>query len=304
MHQENITRYGRNYRYFLLLLSAIAKLPDKLVHTLLPKIVTQIYSPIQHNEKNIHRAMIDANLPIDDWPTLWEKCLVNQAYFCLNAFKHASLDQKWLHENVNIDHVLLRQVRKENEGVLFLTYHHAFQHTLFCVLGLTGFRTQVLAAHEESSPLSPYIGQYINKLHRNCASHFNGGDYLFFEKNIRGAQLAKNALMNGNLLVSLNDFATATNPSTYPLLNRSVSAPIGSVRIACRARLPIMLGIMYRVDHRYQVNLRLLELNYDPDTVMNAYFSFLSETLTKYPEIWEGWNWFSSFPLQPDKINL
>ncbi len=300
MRQVSVAQHGRNYRYFLLLLSAMAKLPDKLVYTLLPKLVTQVYSPIRQNEETIHQAMVDADIIIDDWSVLWKKCLVNHAHFCLNAFKHASFDQQWLHKNVDIDHILLNQVKKKNKGALFLTYHHAFQHTLFCVLGLTGFRTQVLAAHEESTPLFPYIGQYIYKLHRNSAIHFNGGDYLFFKKNIRGARLAKNALLHGDLLVSLNDFATTMNPNAYPLFNRSVSAPIGSIQIACRSKLPIILGIMYMVDQRYHVSLRLVESNYDPDTVMNTYFSFLSETLTKYPEVWDGWNWFSSLPLHHD----
>lgn len=304
LDQSNISQYGRNYRLFLQLLYIIAKLPDRLSYTLSSKLANQIYSPIQQNEKKIHQAMTDANVVIGNWTALWKKYRSNHAWFCLSTFKHTALNQQWMQENVDIDSALLNQIKEEGKGALFLTYHHAFQHTLFCVLGLSGFRLQVLAAHEESTPLFPYIGKYIRKLHQDSSAHFNGGQYLFFQNNFRGVRLAKQALMNGDMLASLNDFATSGKTATYSLLNRNIPAPTGSIQLACRSGVPIIIGIMHKNGARYRVTLRRVENRNNAEFVMTSYFSFLSEILTKHPEIWEGWNWFSSLPSSPEMEHL
>ena len=300
----NLSQLGRRYRMFLRLIRLTTFLPRNIAYPTAPFFAYFGLSPISHQQQSVKNAILNAHIPFSNWSIVWKKRLADHAIFCMNAFYHPQFNKQWLQDQVEIDSEFLRGLAKEHKSILLLTYHHPFHHTLFCVLGLLGLQTHVLAAQEESSLLFSYIGQYIKRLHKGCTKHFNGGGYLFFKNDIAGARMAKRVLLKGGVLVSLNDFMG--DETKYPssrLFNRRVSSPNGSIKLAQRMGVPIVTAIMVRTGNRYRVILQQIENNQSEESIMEDYFSFLSNVLLEHPEIWDGWDWFSSFPLIENREN-
>lgn len=288
---------GRCYRSFLRCIAVIAKFPVAIGYYLAPWLAYYGFSPIRQDEVSVRQALSDAGRKFSaiEWQKLWRKRLADHAIFCLNIFKQPRFDSAWVKKHVNFDSDLLDALLVEHHSVLFLTYHHAYQHSLCGVLGAPGRHLNALAAPEESSAIFAFIGSYIRKLHQGCAMHFNGGRYLFFERDITGARMTKRALTQGGILISLNDFTSpAENCTAIPVFNRFITAPAGSVKLACRMGVPIVAGGMLRSGEDYKIVMRQLDNTQDVAVIMRDYFSFLAEIVADAPHFWDGWNWFSS----------
>jgi len=301
----DLSALGRCYRSFLRCIAVIAKLPTAMGYYLAPLLAYYGFSPIKHDEALIKQALNDSGhkLSLVDWRRTWQKRLADHAVFCLNIFKQSSLKKEWVKKHVSLDSELLETLLAEHKSVLFLTYHHAYQHSLCGVLGASGWHLNALAAPEESSAIFSFIGPYIRKLHQGCAIHFNGGKYLFFGRDITGARMTKRALSEGGILISLNDFvSSAEKCPPIPIFNRYITAPAGSVKLACRMGIPIVAGGMLRTGQDYQVFMRQLDHTQSVEDIMCAYFEYLAEIVAKAPYFWDGWNWFSSLSTEVPEI--
>lgn len=288
----NQSDFGQRYRRFLWGMAILARLPIGMAYSF-ATLLARRFSPLLGNEATFRQSLLDSGIPFD-WMPVWRQRLADHAVFCVNSLRGAAFSQKWLQRHVEVDKALLARAAAEGKGVLFLTYHHPFHHTLFCVLGLLGLRVQVLASTEESSPIYGQIGQYIRAMHRNCARHFNGGDYLFFSQGQAGARMAGKALRNRDLLVSLNDYNHLGEEKTtirQEILGRHTFIPVGSIRLACRMGAPVIAGVMLREGTHYRVELRRLDAA-TPEAIAADYMAFLNEMLARHPAIWDGWDWF------------
>jgi len=296
----NLTQFGQRYRLFLQLIGIVSRLPRKIAYYIAPTLAFCGLSPIDYQQNTVRKALIDARIKLPNMRNFWRKRRADHAIFCLNSFYHQKFDEDWLAQHVTLDKARLQAIAAKSpmNNILFLTYHHQFQHTLCCSLGIAGFRLQALAAAEEVSPIFSYIGNYIKRLHQGCSYHFNGGNYLFFNSDRTGVKLAKQALSEKGILISLNDFPAPAKISGHnPLFNRNATAPFGSVKLACRMGVPIVAGIMLRQGEDYRIIFREFESGQSPESIMADYFAYLEEIIIENPSVWSGWDWFSSFPL-------
>jgi len=294
-----VSALGGCYRAFLRSIALIAKLPVAVGYYLAPRLAYYGFSPIRQDEERTKQALSDAGrqFATTDWQQLWRKRLADHAVFCLNIFKQPAFNSAWVKKHVSLDTKLLESLLAEHKSILFLTYHHAYQHSLCGVLGASGWHLNALAAPEESSAIFTFIGSYIRKLHQGCAMHFNGGKYLFFDRDITGARMTKRALAKGHILISLNDFVSPSKKcAAIPVFNRFITAPAGSVKLACRMGVPIVAGGMLRHGQDYQVVIRQLDNSQDVTAIMRDYFAFLEEIVADAPHFWDGWHWFSALP--------
>ena len=190
---------------------------------------------------------------------------------------------------------------QETNGHLLLTLHHDTQHTLCTQIGLSGRAPlRVIAAPEASSPLHPWLGPTIHRMHRHCAAHFRGGDYLFVHPEDRTTGLAlAHALRRGECLVSLNDFSVSHNVRHQPahIFNRAYLAPTGSIEIACRLRKPIYFAAMVWQPQHHGYHLECHRLpNTTPHHALQAYTRAIETTARQWPWAWSGWQWHHTWP--------
>lgn len=294
----DVDAFGRDYRRILLLASVLSRLPLPYAYKVI-EAVGLLRSPLRWQEDVYRDAIIASGLPIVDWNRLWQCWIGDHGAFCINIFCHETWDRRWFDLHVKMDNFALEKILAPGKGCLFLTYHHAFQHTLCCLLGLAGFQVNALAAPEESSVIYDQVGPFIRRLHRGCASHFNGGDYRFFNIPRQAIRMSHEALTAGSVLISLNDFSlagSADKENTCHLFGRTILAPSGSVRIAQRLGVPIVAGIAIREGSSYRVVFRQLDGELPTRDVMQAYFDFLAEILVENPSLWDGWGWFGDLP--------
>ncbi|BCG66083.1 MAG: hypothetical protein methR_PLP0004 (plasmid) [Methyloprofundus sp.] len=294
-----LSALGRCYRSFLRCLSLISKFPYSIAYYLAPLLANYGFSPISHEEPLVKQAVSDTgqSLSATEWRQFWHKRLADHAIFCLNIFKNASFDEAWVKKYVTFDKASLQAI-DQNKSILFLTYHNPYSHTLCVALGSSGWRVNPFVAAEETSPIFDFVGRYIKKLHAGCMRHFNGGKYLFFDQNSVGASLTRRALADGGILVATNDILNYSKKApTIKFMGRLITPPIGNVKLACRMGIPIVAGLMVRDGEHYKIVYRQLDSHQSIEQIMTEYFDFLTELLAKYPAFWDGWNWFSSLPL-------
>jgi len=294
------TILGKCYRSFLRILSIIAYFPTIIAYKLAPLFAQYAFSPIDHEQPIMKKALQNAGYLFSpkDWQSLWKKHLADHAIFCLNIFKHSSFNTLWVKQHVKLDDKELNTLIKTHKSVLFLTYHHNFSHSLAVVLGSSGHKVNCFVAPEESSEIFEFIGIYIKRLHHGCTQHFNGGKYLFFNKNSTGAHITRRAFIEGGILVAANDIPSGSKKSpAINFLGRTIYPPIGNVRLACKMKIPIVAGLMVRDGQNYKLISRQLNSQQNTELIMTEYFSFLKEIIMQYPGIWDGWNFFSSLPV-------
>lgn len=299
----DVQAFGRDYRKFLSLSAILSHLPLPAAYQI-AGVAGRLKSPLRHQEAICRSAIAVSGLPVDDWHALWRRRVDDHGAFCINVFRHEAWDRGWFDSHVTMDCAELTKLQLPGKGCLFLTCHHAYQHTLCCLLGLSGFRVNALAAPEETSMIYEDVGPFIHRLHRGCAGQFNGGDYCFFETPRQAVRMTYEALTAGSVLISLNDFSlpesgeAGDEQAACHLFGRKILAPSGSIRIAQRLGTPIVAGIVIREGSDYHVVFRQLDAGLHYRDVMQAYFDFMAELLTENPGFWDGWNWFEDLPEQ------
>lgn len=180
-------------------------------------------------------------------------------------------------------------------GILVLTMHHDFHHTLFALAGRAGRRVGVIAAPEESSPLSAWLGTEIHAMHRACAAHFNGGDYLFMAPGAPGAgAVVAHALRRDEIVFSLHDFAAPDGMRSLPaeLLGKQFQAPSGALELATRMKVPVYFAALVWQPDTDGYHLEARRLAPDSENPVKAYTEALQGTIEQWPWAWSGWQWF------------
>jgi len=293
----DVRAFGRDYRRFLRLILVVSHLhlPTAMAYKF-AGLVGERLGPLRW-QKGSYRDGIEAGGYLTEaWPRLWRRKVQDHGAFCVNAFAHQHWDQTWFQAHVTMDATGLQRIMAEGRGCLFLTYHHAFHHTLFCLLGLAGFTVNVLAAPEESSVIFEEVGHFIRRLHQGCIRQFNGGKYLFISSARHAVRMTEEALAAGTVLCSLNDVPSGPQPveKDFPrLAGRLLPVPSGSIRLAQRLGVPIVVGGVLRDGVSYRLVYRQLDATLPYPLVLQAYFDYLSEILKGCPEFWDGWD---SFP--------
>jgi len=295
----DVKSYGRDYQRLLALSSIASHLPLPIAYKVAGAL-GRFQGPLRWQADTYRSALSSAiKMPASDLDDLWRRWVDDHGAFCVNVFCHDTWDRTWFDRHVKMDISGLEQILMRGNDCLFLTYHHAFHHTLFNLLGLAGFRINVLAAPEETSLIYDQISPYIHRLHRSSVTNFNGGNYLFFNTPRQAVNLMKKVLKSGSLLISLNDFSTSGKTDTSDachLLGRTILAPSGSIRLAQRLGVPIVAGIAIREETTYKVIFRQLNESLPHQKVMQSYFDFLAQLLAEQPHFWDGWNWFRDLP--------
>jgi len=292
----DFTSFGQVYRSFLQTAEKFAALPTPVARWLLSR-RAGTKSPLLWQQDSFKAGAFAAGFE-KEWPALWRKKLEDHAVFCLNAFAHHRLSPNWVARHVTADLGPLREILAEGRGCMFLTFHHAFHHTLFTIAGLAGLPVKVLAAPEESSPIFSDIGPYISRLHRGCQKHFNGGQYLFFQTPRQAVHMTKQAFQEIALIFSLNDFTVAkldAERDHYSVFGRQMPVATGSIRLACKMSVPLVVGGLLRKGEGYRLVYRPL-VSQSYQDVMRDYFAELENLSTQQPAFWDGLLWLGAQP--------
>jgi hypothetical protein len=290
----DIALMGADYRRFLTAASWLARLPEQMAYRCAAA-AGRIAGPWRRRRDRVCRSIGAAGIPCDR-ATFWRQRSDDQAAACVNLFRHPQWNVRWMQRHVTMQGDPLRNIFPPGRGGLFLTYHHPFHHSLFCLLGLAGFRVQVLAAPEESSPFFGEIGAFIRLLHSNCTLHFNGGRYHFITDGKEALRTTEAVLRAGDLLCSLNDFSGNERKGERGLcrlFGRGIYPPSGSIRVAQRLGVPIAAGAVVRDGTSYRLECRRLDETMPHMALLQAYFDYLAELLAIHPDLWDGWDWFT-----------
>lgn len=243
---------------------------------------------------SVRTAWVEAR-PQPSTRALWQAACASYAASLVNAALHrerlAAIAQRVRSHDPD-----WRRLLAETSGALVLTVHHDFHHTLFALAGRAGGRIRVIAAPEESSPLHPWLGPTIHALHRDCAGHFNGGDYLFLAPGESGTGVA-HALRRGEWVFSLHDFEApeGTRRHNAQVLNRQFQAPSGALELALRMGKPVYFAALVWQPGRRSYHLHARLLGPDAADPLVAYTQALAQLVRQWPWAWSGWQWFDSW---------
>jgi hypothetical protein len=148
----------------------------------------------------------------------------------------------------------------------------------------------------KESPLYPHMSALADTYHENCASHFNGGQYLFMQRKppIEFMRTLYSALGEANVMVSLNDFPSPfASKRNLPisLFERHYVCPTGTLDIALKQQAMLAAAWVRGTGRgRFQVEIRALQGD-TVDTVMADYLHQLHQMIELDPSLWEGWKW-------------
>lgn len=234
-----------------------------------------------------------------DTHQLWQHAKAAYGVSMVNLALHANRLAAIARNVVHTDTAWLQLMQNAN-GALVLTLHHDFHHTLFALAGHAGQKVRVIAAPEESSPLHAWLGPSIHRMHRDCARHFNGGDYLFLDVQASGTQVAK-ALKQKECVFSLHDFSAPDGTRSRPacLFGRTFTAPTGALDLAQALNKPVYFATLVWVPDRrgYHLHCEALPTDTSP---LDTYTQAMTRLLVRFPWAWSGWQWFQNWPPTAD----
>lgn len=280
---SEVDQLGNAYRRALRVSSVIATLPAGLAYPL-NRLWLRWSNPDSARQTAWEAALAARNL-IGLWPQR-RKLLAD---FFLNAFKHRRFNEQWVAQRLRYDTASIETLKQQG-GALLLTYHTPFHHTMFVALGLLGLKLRVLAAPEQASPIWHYIGDYLHTLHRNCARHFNGGDYAFFSSGRSAIRAADNALKAGEIVVSLHDFPPGSAMSVNgSLLGQPFSIPVGVIEFARRQATPIYLCTFVPRGKQFELTLTPLPSGLALEQIVSRYLDALTIMCQDNPALWDNW---------------
>lgn len=225
--------------------------------------------------------------------------LENHGIFAVAIFELASLPTGWLFPLIDVAQpqalsTILRY------GALVIACHCHHQNLIFAFVGARGGDVWPIAAPARSSLLFPYLGKYIEKINRDSALWFGGGQYLFTDRNVHTVRNVHRALEDKKIVFVLCDFHSAhrDREASGTLFGRFLSPPTGAVSIALKRRRPVFAALMRPASHGLRLTLELEQLDDSGGlpSVLSGYFRFLERRIGECPAAWQGWEWWDSLP--------
>lgn len=292
--------FANQYRRFLKLLEMTDRWSPVFAKDFVACWLGRLASPYRlHSQKIVKAMQVGLGLSHEQALMSWRHWRESHGQFCLSILSYPKWTPSILqHGLTTTDRAILN--RAASTGGLLLTYHSHHHNSLFCLLGFAGARISVLAASEEGSPLFPAIGHYIQRVNRGSSLHFGGGAYLFTD-NLRAlVKVVKAEFDSGALVASLCDVSGGQLSSSF--LGRQVAPPMGAITLALKQNVPIYTAILYGGHGKNPIlRMREIDCNGGEVKVLQQYFSFLTDVVKEAPSAWQGWDWFSDFPLAPEK---
>jgi len=293
---NNLRQFGKRYARILRLLELVTLYLPQPLWWPLASLVSRFTSPYNSSSVKI-TAALDRALTLDPQTAhnAWLRWRASHARFVLTIFQYQKIDSQWIRSFVQLEKPALLDKITQTGG-LILTYHTHHQNTLATLLGVAGSTISPVAASAVDSPLYPVIGRYVDLINNDSQKQFRGGGYLYTDNPRRVLQEAKVRLQRGELLLSLCDFHQPSSERAHQFLGRTLTPPIGVIRLALQCEVPIYLGLLFpNPDGRFTLLLAEIKGS-DLYTVTEEYLAFLAQAVRQAPEAWQGWEWYDSLP--------
>jgi len=296
-HEVDWQSYGRDYKFFLNILSWLAHTPAPYRYHL-AGYAARYFSP-QPQElayklpKVIQTCYPDAEV---DPKATWLRFLHHIGAANLNVFRFANMSPDWLKKHVEIhDQANLPALFSQGKGVLLMTYHNHYPLLFAASIGMMGLAIDPIANDPKHSPIYPQLDKLATQYYDDSEAHFSGGKYCYVADESSVASLRKIAkvLRNGHILLSLNDFPAPADSHSHELqfFGQNIACPTGSVALALRQQAPIVCGwIRWIAKEQFTLELFPLDAS-DIAGIMQQYQQRLYQLIAADPGNWEGWGW-------------
>lgn len=293
-----IRTFAQQYKYFLHIIKLLSWGGNYALTYQTAAWLAKKYNPYQFQLAQLAQNMYTGlKLSAVDSNKYSISYLEQQGVFCLNAFFFKQMTLEWVNQHLSIrNHLILEDLLKENQGILFLSYHHHFQHLMVSILGLYGKNPSFVAMSPESSPVYNELKPYIDYLHQHTECLFGRGKYIFIDPNKAKKKVREEIyqiLEQNDLIFSLHDNLIQPNKKTQTIffLDREITVSTGAIEIAVEMGKPIYCGLLeWKKGNRFELDL--IKLNGSVSEVVRLYFTFLEQKVKQNPAIWEGWQWF------------
>lgn len=233
----------------------------------------------------------------------------NQGQFAVALHDYPVLDAHWARDAVRCDEpTLLAQLAER--GGLVLTYHSYHHNRSGAFLGLSGCCVWGIAATEVNSLWRPWTGRYVRLINGGSESHFGGGTYLFTDELRPLLKKSREALANGQTVVTLCDNdSDAPNVPRVNIGGRGLRVATGLIELALELRAPITYALFHS-DLRGGYRCRLARVSVDATAngaaaqVAQGYADQLMAWCRDEPWAWQGWMWWDDLPpFVPDGVD-
>lgn len=231
-------------------------------------------------------------LTLPDPTESWRETLRNVGLNVANFLQYREGTAR-LHALVSRHDPAWHELQAEPNGALVMSVHHEFQHLLFVLIGQAGRKLHVIAAPEESSVFAPWLLPQIHRQHRDCAQHFNGGDYLFLDQSSASSGIAITRILGtGGTVLSLHDIGAGSMRSQIVnLFGQRFAAPSGAIEIAMRQQVPIYFAMLLWSWEDFRYHLRVIRLFPSIHAPLQAYIETVEQVVKEHPASWNGWQW-------------
>ena len=293
-----IRTFAQQYKYFLDIIKLLSWVGNYTLTYQAAAWLAKKYNPYHFQVAQLTQNMCKGlKLSTVDSNKYSMSYLEQQGVFCLNAFFFKRMTLKWVNQHISIkNNLILENLLNENQGTLFLSYHHHFQHLMVSILGLYDKNPSFVAMSPESSPVYNELKFYIDYLHQHTECHFGRGKYIFIDPNKAKKTVREKiyqSLEQKGFIFSLHDNLIQPNKKTQNILflGKEITVSVGTIEIALEMGKPIYCGLLeWKKGNHFELDL--IPLNGSVSDVIEGYFAFLEQKVKQNPAIWEGWQWF------------
>lgn len=245
-------------------------------------------------QQSRYAAQFDAEL-------IWQQATTHLGISHQNIFLYKGLNSTWIKRHVEpySDMSAIQNAFATTNGVFILTYHSYYHHFLVaCLSRMSQCSLYAIASHPEQGHIYPHLKKYVDKHAHDCASNFQGGDYVYVAERMLHSSAKKiiQALKSGQIVASTNDFHVGGHATVHTerlsLAGYQIDCAAGSVDLARKAGADIYVAWMrWLGGDRYCIELLPITRTENTRTVMEDYFANLDRLIQQYPAMWEGWKW-------------
>ena len=301
-------KYIIKYRNYLFLLKCISRFSPSSFSNSIATFIARYFSPRVAEQKKVSHSIKYYLGETVSTESAWNSYISHSSVKECNIFYHDRINKKWLEKHVEIQGFDYIQACMESEkSMLLMTYHHHYNLLLCILVGLLGYRTDVIAMNPKLNPLYESFKHMADKRYSDVESHLNGGAILYVEPGKFSTRSIVHALDHGHLVITANDFPDSFADKrriSLPFFRGTITCPTGSVEIGLR-----------KGAHMASAFLRWLEkdkfqLVFEPiggntiDEIMRQYLAHLEALIITDPGLWEGWKALSQTETKsPDPIN-